>query len=103
MPERSMLLVGADKAKLSAAAVIGGAITPRDAVGEVAPPAKATVWLPIVERLGGDIRNRTLYLTEEQGTITSMFGARSGDDEKAVFARLAETELEVGVRLVWRR
>ena len=105
VPERSMLLVSAERDRpITGALVIGGATTVRQAIDDVAPRAARDLWLPIVEQLSkGTIKNRTCALAEEHGMITVSFPPRSGDAESTFAADLAALCTRLDVPASWRR
>jgi hypothetical protein len=105
LPDRSMLLVSTYQSEpLTAAAVIGGAVTPRQAVDDVGPPAARKAWLSAVNLVaGGQVRNRTRYLTEERGAITLLFSERSGAAEALFTSEVDTLASELGAPATWRR
>ncbi len=102
LPAGAMVVVSARREQLSAAAMIVGAATARDAVDDVGPAAVRARWLPIVEAMkAGSIRNRLRYLTEERGSVTIMIPPRSGEGEAAFMGQLADVAKRVGAPASW--
>ena len=99
----SRLTVAAHREQLSAAVMISGAVSWREAVGDVGPPGSRDAWLSLVESLsGGSIANRMRYLTEERGTITIMYPPRTGEAETTFVRELAGIATRLGVPDSWR-
>lgn len=97
------LSVSAYHEQLTAAAMISGAVSRRDAVEDVGPPTGREAWLALVETLsGGAIGNRMRYLTEERGAITIMYPPRSGESEAAFVGNLAAVANQLGISDSWR-
>jgi hypothetical protein len=96
------LQISAQGDRLTAAAMISGAVSRREAVEDVGPADGRADWLAAVESLtGGTIGNRMRYLTEERGAITIMFPPRTGGSETTFVRELSDLATRLGVPARW--
>jgi hypothetical protein len=88
IPPRALLRVITEGERLGAALVVVGTMPTRTAVDELMPGSVADRWHEILDAMpaGGQVNNRTRYLTERRAAITIDFPARDAAAE-APFVR----------------